>query len=207
MRLILAAATAVLAMLSWPGAAAEPAKNMRTTPAAVCEAFSLHDTAGITRSHAEWQGKKAVVLLFIATECPVSNYYSPDYSRIANRYADRGVLVYGVHCDPVVSAADAAQHAKDFGIKFPVLLDPRQKLAAAVGAQTTPEAFVLTPAGKVIYHGRIDDRFALNGKRRDEPTRRDLEAAIDAVLAGKTPEVQETKPYGCPLPPLKPQVN
>ena len=132
----------------------------------------------------------------------MSNYYSPDFSRIAKTYADRGVLVYGVHCDPGVSAADAAQHAHEYGLKFPLLLDPQQKLAAAVGARTTPEAFVLTPEGKVIYRGRIDDRYSLNGKRRDEPTRHDLEDAIDAALAGKTPEVQETKAFGCPLPTL-----
>lgn len=202
MRSMLAAATALLPILTLPCGGAEPAKHTAATAAAVCAAFALHDTTGGIRSHKEWQGKKAVVLLFIATECPVSNYYSPDFSRIAKTYADQGVLVYAVHCDPAVSAADAGQHAKEFGLKFPVLLDPQQKLATAVGARTTPEAFVLTPDGNVIYHGRIDDRYSLSGKRRDEPTRRDLEAAIQAALAGKTPEVPETKPFGCPLPKL-----
>jgi peroxiredoxin len=166
----------------------------------VRDAFSLRDAAGVERSHQEWQGKKAVVLLFVATECPVSNFYSPEFSRIAKSYADRGVVVYGVHSDPAVSAAEAAQHAQEYGLKFPVLLDPQQKLAAAVGAQKTPEAFVLSTEGKVIYHGRIDDRYSSTGKRRDEPTSRDLEAALDAVLAGKLPEVRETKAFGCPLP-------
>jgi peroxiredoxin len=179
---------------------AERATNNPASPTAVREAFSLHDTAGAARSQQEWQGKKAIVLLFLATECPVSNYYSPEFTRIAKSYADRGVLVYGVHSDPAVSASEAEQHSQEFGLKFPILLDPQQKLASAVGAQKTPEAFVLSPEGKVIYHGRIDDRYSPSGKRRDEPTRRDLEAAIDAALAGKTPEVQATKAFGCPLP-------
>ena len=55
----------------------------------------------------------------------------------------------------------------------------------------------------MIYHGRIDDRYSLSGKRRDVPTRHDLEAALDAALAGKTPEVPETRAFGCLLP--KPQ--
>ena len=134
MRSMFAAATILLALLTLPCTAADPAKNIGATPAAVCEAFSLPDAAGAAHSHAEWQGKKAVVLLFLATECPVSNSYSPDFARIAKAYSDRGVLVYGVHCDPDVSAADAAKHADEYGLKFPILLDPRQKLAAAVGA-------------------------------------------------------------------------
>ncbi len=202
MRSMLIATTVVQAMLTFLCMGAEPVKNRVSV--AVCEAFALDDATGGTHSHQEWRGKKAVVLLFIATECPVSNFYSPDFSRIAKTYADRGVLVYGVHCDPAVTAADAKKHAQEFGLKFPILLDLRQKLAAAVGARTTPEAIVLTPDGGVIYRGRIDDRYSLNGKRRDEPRRRDLEAAIEAALAGKTPEVQETKPFGCPLPRLQP---
>jgi peroxiredoxin len=200
MRIIFNAVIALPALLCASGWAAEPAKTEAKSPETVRATFSLRDTAGTAHTVKEWKEKKAVVLLFIAVECPVSNFYSPDFSRIAKDYGHRGVAVYGVHSDPDVSAADGAKHAKEYGLDFPVLLDPKQKLAEAVGARKTPEAFVLSPDGKVIYHGRIDDRYSLDGKRRDEPTRCDLTAAIDAVLAGKTPEVIETEPYGCPLP-------
>ena len=60
---------------------------------------------------------------------------------------------------------------------------------------------VLAPSGRVLYRGRIDDLYTLDGKRRDAPTTRDLEEAIKAVLAGKPPPVARTKAFGCPLPP------
>jgi peroxiredoxin len=193
----------VLALLVTQSAiAAESAKNVSGTdasPAAVRAAFALPDTAGEKHGAAEWRAKKAVLVFFIAAECPVSNFYSPDFARIAHEYGDKGILTYGVHCDEDLTAAAAADHAKEFGLKFPVLLDPKMKLAAAVGARTTPEAFVLSPEGAVLYHGRIDDRFALNGKRRDEPTKHELEDALRAIIAGKKVEVTESKPYGCPL--------
>ena len=74
-----------------------------------------------------------------------------------------------------------------------------QTLADETGVQTTPEVVLLTK-NELVYRGRIDDRYSLGGKRRDEPRTRDLQNAIDAVLAGKLPAVRETKPFGCPLP-------
>jgi peroxiredoxin len=183
--------------------AAESAKNVNeaaASTAAVRAAFALPDAIGGKHSPDEWHGKKAVLVFFIAAECPVSNFYSPDFTRIANEYAEKGIVTYGVHCDEDLSGAAAASHAKEYGLKFPVLLDPKLKLAAAVGARTTPEAFLLSPDGSVLYHGRIDDRFAVNGKRRDEPSKHELEDALRAVVAGKKPAVAESKPYGCPLP-------
>jgi len=168
--------------------------------AGAIKAFDLSDTAGARHTAGQWQGKKAVLLLFIAPQCPVSNFYSAEYSRLAKSYGDRGVATYGIHCEADLTAADAAKHANEYGLKFPILLDPTKKLARAVGATTTPQAVLLSPQGDVLYRGRIDDRFALNGKRRDVPTRHDLADALDAVLAGKMPPEAETKCFGCPIP-------
>lgn len=44
----------------------------------------------------------------------------------------------------------------------------------------------------VLYRGRIDDRYTADGVRREEPTTRDLEAALTAVVAGKKPPAAET---------------
>jgi peroxiredoxin len=120
--------------------------------------------------------------------------------RISKKYAGRNVTCFGVHCDPTVTAATASTHARKYGLRFPILLDPTQQLARDSGVRVTPEAVLVSPAGNVLYRGRIDDRYAVDGKRRDTPQSLDLERALDAVLAGGQPPVSETKAFGCPLP-------
>jgi hypothetical protein len=65
--------------------------------------------------------------------------------------------------------------------------------------KVTPEVAVLSPTGELLYLGRIDDRYNPQGKRRPEPTVRDLQLALDAVLAGKPVPTPRTKAFGCPL--------
>jgi peroxiredoxin len=167
--------------------------------------FSLSDAGGNVHTPREWQADKAVVLFFLGTECPVSNGYAPEMTRLSGRYGPLGVKFYGVHADPDVTPEQAAAHAKEYGLGFTTLMDPKQTLADQTGVETMPEAVVIVPhptapLGQVVYRGRIDNRRTLDGKRREVPTERDLQAAIDAVLAGRDPPVAVTKVYGCPLP-------
>lgn len=162
--------------------------------------FSLPDAQGKQHSRAEWQGKKAVVLFVLNTECPVSNFYAPEYGRLAQAFAGKGVLFYGIHPDPDLSAAAAAQHAAEYRLPFPVLLDPTQVVTRQTGVERVPSAVVLSPAGRILYRGRIDDRYTAEGVRREVPSTRDLENALRAVTEGKLPSVTETKAFGCPLP-------
>jgi peroxiredoxin len=164
------------------------------------KAFTLKDAQGKAHTGGEWKGKKAIVLFFLNTECPVSNHYAPEYTRLAKTFGNRNVAFYGVHPDPDVTPEAARKHAGEYKLTFPILMDPKQVLTSTVGIRVTPEAVVLSPRGKVLYRGRIDNRYALDGKRRDEPTVRDLEAALEAVLAGKAPPRAQTKAFGCPLP-------
>lgn len=162
--------------------------------------FTLTDLQGGQHTLASWEEYRGVVLIFLATECPVSNGYAPEYGRLARRCAENGIAFLGVHSDPELSAAQAVQHAREYRLGFPILMDPGQELARATGARTTPEAVVLSPRGQVLYRGRIDDRYSLDGRRRDVPRSKDLEAAIEAVMDGLPPAFRETKAFGCPLP-------
>lgn len=169
-------------------------------PAAAVKDFALADAQGRKHTADAWKDRKAVVLVFLGTECPVSNGYSPEYRRLAAAFGGKGVLFYGIHPDPDVTAAVAAKHAAEYRLPFAVLLDPTQGVAKQTGVTVVPEAVVLSPKGQVLYRGRIDDLYTPEGKRREVPKTRDLEEALRAVLDGKAPPVAQTKAYGCPLP-------
>src|SRR5262249_40934670 len=74
--------------------------------------------------------------------------------------------------------------------------DSANVVADDFGALRTPEVFVLSPAGKILYQGRIDDQFGI-GYKRKEPTRRDLAVALEEVLGGKAVSVPSTAVSGC----------
>ena len=143
----------------------------------------------------------ATVLLFVMHDCPAANGYWPEFNRIAARFTNAAFFV--VHADPDLTPAGALAHAKDYSITVPVLLDPKQKLAKAVGATVSPEAVVVSPKGRRLYRGRIDDRIAALGKKRPQPTTRDLRDALEAIEAGKSVPLKVTKAIGCYLPELK----
>jgi peroxiredoxin len=181
--------------------AVAPPPEDKSRPLPQVKDFSLLDPKGGRHTPQEWRERKAVVLVFLGTECPVSNGYAPLMSRLARGCQAKGVAFYGVHPDPDVTAEVAAKHAAEYQLTFTLLLDPRQVLASQTGVTRVPEAVVLSPAGQVLYRGRIDDRYSQNGQRRDEPRTRDLEAAVEAVLAGRKPDPATTEVFGCPLPP------
>ncbi len=200
-QLLFALAFAADASLVAVTSAAPPAGTQPTGPS--ISELSLSDSTGKEYSLKQWQQYKAVVLFFLGTECPVSNGYAPDMQALALRFANDRVGCFGIHCDPTVTLDQAGKHAKEYGLTFPLLFDPEQALARSTGVRVTPEAVVLSPEGKVLYRGRIDDRYSASGKRRDQPTVYDLDNALRAVLAGKPPEISETQAFGCPLPRAK----
>jgi hypothetical protein len=163
--------------------------------------FNLLDAAGRRHTARDWKAARAVALFFIGAECPISNRYAPVINTLVADYSARGVLFYVVHSDPAIGAPAARQHAKDYGFKFPSLLDPTQILASRTGVTLTPTAVILSPAGELLYRGRIDNRYLDFGKYRDAGVKPDLRLALDAVVAGKPVAEPFTKPVGCALPP------
>jgi thiol-disulfide isomerase/thioredoxin len=145
---------------------------------------------------------KAVVLVFVRTDCPISNRYAPEVRRLHERFADRGVDFWTVYTDPDESAETIRNHMRDYGYPGRVARDPGHALVGAAAARVTPEAAVFVPAAggpRLVYHGRIDDRYVDFGRMRAAPANHDLEDAIEAVMAGR-PAPRETAPaVGCLL--------
>ena len=161
--------------------------------------FHLRDTLGATHTPAEWAHDKAVVLFFVTIDCPVGNGYVPEMNRIHDAYVNRGVGVYGVQADPSVKDADVAKYAKDYRYGFPLLLDPEQVLVRLANATVTPQAAVLSPEGKVLYLGPIDNRVVDFGKSRPAATEPYVRNALDATLAGKPVPVATQHSIGCSI--------
>ncbi len=141
---------------------------------------------------------KAVVVLFLGTQCPVNNLYLPALATMQKKYAGQGVLFIGINSNAQDNRAAVAKHAKQFELPFVVLKDEGAKLADRFAAARTPEAFVLDGTRTVRYRGRIDDRYD-KGVQRPQPTRHDLVEAIDAVLANRAVAQPVTEPAGCPI--------
>jgi hypothetical protein len=154
----------------------------------------------------------ATVLIFTTTDCPISNRYAPEILRLTSRFGGhvRFVLVYPVGTD---TAAIVRDHLKKFyaiALREPqgdpgpsrrvdAVRDTAQELVKHTGVSVTPEVAVIDPGARVLYRGRIDDRYLEFGRDRPQPTVRDLERALESVVAGKPVAVRETRAVGCIL--------
>ncbi|HEV8610869.1 MAG TPA: redoxin domain-containing protein [Thermoanaerobaculia bacterium] len=148
------------------------------------KAFSLSSAA---KDH------KAVVLMFISTQCPYSNAYNGQMKDLANAFASKGVLFAGINSNKSEDAAAAVAHAKAHGHTFPIMKDPSNKVADMYDARRTPEVYVIDSQGKLRYHGRITENH------EDPASSPDLKNALDSFLAGKPIARTETKAFGCTI--------
>jgi hypothetical protein len=143
--------------------------------------------------------EKARVLIFTTIECPISNRYAPEIARLHDEFAPQGISFSLVFANPADTEADIAAHVKRFGYRMPVVRDPAHALVKKAGVTIAPEAAVLGADDRVLYRGRIDDRYVTFGVDRAAPTRRDLRDALTAILAGQPVQVPETQAIGCVL--------
>lgn len=156
------------------------------------------DIRHLSRSLADFGERKAYVLVFVQSGCPLAEKYLPVLNRLERTYAPKGVQFAAVNSGPADTVTVMAGQAIDSGVGFPFLKDAECRVADALGASRTPEAVVLD-AGRVLrYRGRIDDQYRPGGHRAS-PTRRDLAEALDEVLAGRRVTLATTPVDGCLL--------
>jgi peroxiredoxin len=190
----LAALLAVTAGLGLMARAARPGARPAPTGRPVSD-FSLRDHRGRPHALADLAGRRLVVLVFLGNDCPLARASAPRLAELARAYGPRGVAFLGVNANAQDSLAGLGAFAREHALPFPLLKDPDHALADALGAERTPEAFVLDRR-VVRYRGRIDDQHTV-GARRGAPTRRDLAAALDELLAGRPVSQPVTRAAGC----------
>jgi peroxiredoxin/mono/diheme cytochrome c family protein len=158
--------------------------------------FTLHDHLGAKHSFGEWRDKKAVVVVFLGTECPLAKLYGRRLAEIAAVYEPRGVQFVGIDSNVQDTLQKIGQYVRVHKIEFPVLKDPAHEVADRFGATRTPEAFVLNGEGQILYRGRIDDEYGI-GFRRQNEVNHNLTNALDEILAGNAVTTSRTEPIGC----------
>lgn len=137
---------------------------------------------------------RSVAYVFISTECPLCKNYAPVLQALQDKYKD--VQFYGIVSGITFSRPEVATFTKEYGIKFPVLMDPSKKISAAMNATVTPEVILLNEDGKEYYRGLIDDWVVSLGKTRRVTSKRYLDQAIYSMQKGG-PAVAATTPIGC----------
>ena len=163
-------------------------------------ATQLRDVDGVRRDLFTPSGA-ASVLLFVSSDCPISNGYAPEIQRVCAEYRTRGVSCTLLYEDASIDVAAARSHRQAFGYgDMPAVIDTTHAVAAAARATVTPQAVVVVAGGEVEYRGRIDNRYEQLGRERRVVTVRDLRDALDAVLTGRPVARPATEPVGCFIP-------
>lgn len=158
--------------------------------------FTLDNCYGRTVSLDEFRGKKAIVVAFLGTECPLAKLYGHRLQELQTALGNKEVAVIGINSNKQDSLTEVLAYTRRHEITFQVLKDLGNKVADAFAAKRTPEVFLLDSNFTVRYHGRIDDQYYVGGSR-ERPEVSELSNAIGQLLAGEEITVAETQVEGC----------
>lgn len=159
-------------------------------------ALKFKDIRYLERSLDDLPKKRAYVLVFTTTDCPIAQKYMPVIREMETEYRANLVqfVVLNVGIDDTVR--DMAGFALRYAIEFPAVKDTGAFCAQTLGVTRTPEVVVLDAERVLRYRGRIDDQYRVSGSASG-PRRQDLRAALEDVLADRTVQVATTPVDGC----------
>lgn len=193
------AAILVFASFVWvPEAAHGTAEIGKPAPA-----FSATGSDGKTRSLGEYKGK-IIVLEWLNHGCPYvrKHYDSGNMQSLQKELTEKGVIWLSVissapgqqgHSSPEKANADAqANGARPTAI----LLDESGEVGRSYEAKTTPQMFVISTAGMLVYKGAIDDKPTF-ARDTVAGAKNYVRQAVSEMLEGKTVSEPVTTPYGC----------
>jgi peroxiredoxin len=161
--------------------------------------FRLADTEGRAVALSDFAGRKALLVMFLCNHCPFVKHVQKELVRLGRECEAKGVGVVGI------SSNDVRQYPEDgpeamreererAGYSFAYLYDETQEVAKAYRAACTPDFFLFDAGQRLVYRGQLDDSRPGNGV---PVTGKDLRAAIDAVLAGRSVDARQKPSVGC----------
>jgi peroxiredoxin len=142
---------------------------------------------------------RAVLVIFLCRHCPAVVHVKDELARLRRDYSPEELTIIGISSNDIETHPDdapdnLAEFAKESGWDFPVLYDETQEIAKAYGAVCTPDPFLFDSLRLLVYRGRLDET---RPNQLVEANGEDIRAAIDAVLAGSTPESTQHPSMGC----------
>jgi hypothetical protein len=142
------------------------------------------------------------LLVFVASDCPISNGYAAEIQRLCDGYGSKGLHCSLVYEDVAIEGAAVRAHLKDYRFRgVRAVVDRDRSVARLAGAATTPEAVLVDGRGAIRYTGRIDNQYVDVGKRRRVVTEHDVRDALDAVLTNRPVTTPKTTAVGCAIAP------
>lgn len=160
--------------------------------------LALTSIDGTTRKLSDFKQKKAVVVAFTNTSCPLCRKFSPTLARLEKQYSERDVAF--VYVNPTTSEPvdDLKRAIGTHGFAGPYVRDPEGTISRALFATHSTDVFVIDSSRTLVYRGAIDDQYGF-GYARETPREEYLVAALNSVLRSEPIEVQATDAPGCPL--------
>lgn len=157
------------------------------------ENFSLYDYNNNEHSLQDFVNKKGIVVLFVATQCPVSNAYNSRMAELYNHFKDDFSFI-GINSNKQEDVEEIKTHASENNLDFVILKDSNNVIADKFDASFTPEIYILNNNFEQLYHGRIDDSRKIENIEVE-----DLKKALIEIKEGKEVSVKETKAFGCSI--------
>jgi peroxiredoxin len=159
----------------------------------------LRGVDGRLRSLSDFEDKAVLVLVFTGNGCPAAKASEDRLISLQRAYGPQSVQLVAINSNnpylsPPDTFAEMVKHAAAKGWNFPYLKDEDGRAARAFGAVSTPHVFVLDRHRRLRYQGRIDD-----SRDPSRVTVRDLQNALDDLLAGRPVRVPQTIPFGCSI--------
>jgi len=161
--------------------------------------FNLKGVDGKIHSLKSFSDNKALAIVFSCNHCPYVQAYEARMVQLQRDYLPKGASLVAINSNddegyPEDSFENMVTRSREKGFNFPYLRDETQEIARKYGAICTPHIFLFNEQRVLSYKGRIDDN-----RNPNDVKSHDLRNAIAAVLSGKAPAVQETRPFGCSI--------
>jgi thiol-disulfide isomerase/thioredoxin len=154
------------------------------------------DLAGAAVDPLKQAPGKVIVLVFVRTDCPISNRYAPVIQEMNAKYA-AGAAFYLVFPDKDESPEQIRSYLNEYGYKLPALRDPEHTLVKKSQVKVTPEVAVFDAKRELVYRGRIDNLYQEFGKARRAATTHELADAIEAASKGMASPAAAVDGIGC----------